>query len=72
VYIISGITPQKPKPNRFLHISAWLGSIAIIISFGVLQAKVVQLPEGWLQSVLLILSIVPEFWLIWVWNSLFN
>jgi hypothetical protein len=46
--------------------------MAIIIGFGVLQARVVQLPEGWLQSVLLILSIIPEFWLIWVWNSLFG
>jgi hypothetical protein len=72
VYIISDLTPQKSKPDRLLQISAWLGSMAIIIGFGVLQARVVQLPEGWLQSVLLILSIIPEFWLIWVWNSLFG
>lgn len=72
VYIVSGLTPQKSRPNRLLQIGAWLGSIAIILGFGLLQAKIVQLPEGGLQSVLLVLSIVPEFWLIWIWNSLFG
>jgi hypothetical protein len=72
VYILSGLTPQKSKPNRLLQLGAWLGSTVIILGFGILQARVIQLPEGWLQSVLLILSILPEFWLIWVWNSLFG
>lgn len=72
VYIISGLTSYTSKPNRLLQISAWLGSIVIIIGFGVLQANVIQFPAGWLQSILLILSIVPEFWLIWFWNSLFE
>lgn len=72
VYILSGLAPQTSKTNRLLQISAWLGSIGIIIGFGVLQATVIQLPQGWLQSTLLVLSIVPEFWLIWFWNSLFG
>lgn len=72
VYILSGLTPQKSKPNRLLQLSAWLGSTVIILGFGILQARVIQLPEGWFQSVLLVLSILPEFWLIWVWNSLFE
>jgi hypothetical protein len=72
VYILSGLTPQKSNSSNFLQISAWLGSIAIVISFGILQARVVQLPEGWLQSILFLLLIVPEFWLIWSWNSLFE
>lgn len=72
VYIVSGLTPQSSRPNRLLQVGAWLGSIAIILGFGLLQAQIVQLPEGWLQSVLLVLSIVPEFWLIWIWNSLFG
>ena len=72
VYIISGLTPQKTKPNRLLQISAWLGSSAIILSFGALQANLVRLPEGWLQSTWLILSIIPEFLLLWFWNGLFG
>ncbi|MBN2118272.1 MAG: hypothetical protein JW730_16980 [Anaerolineales bacterium] len=67
VYILADNAPQKPKINRLSQMSAWLGSIVIIIGFGLLQAKIVQMPEGWLQNVLLILSIIPEFWLIWVW-----
>jgi hypothetical protein len=72
VYILSDLAPQTSKPNRLLQISAWLGSIGIVIGFGILQANVVQLPQGWTQSALLVLSIVPEFWLIWFWNSLFG
>ncbi|HUE99115.1 MAG TPA: hypothetical protein VMN99_07655 [Anaerolineales bacterium] len=72
VYILSGLTPRKSKSNNLTEISTWLGFIGIIIGFAILQTKVVQLPEGWLQSVLLILSIIPEFGLIWVWNGLFN
>jgi hypothetical protein len=72
VYILSGLTQQKPKSNRPSQISTWLGFIGIIIGFGILQAKIIQLPEGWLQNVLLILSLIPEFWLIYVWNSRFG
>jgi hypothetical protein len=69
VYILSGLAPQKPKTNRLAQISTWLGVIGIVAGFGILQAKIVQLPTGWFQNTLLILSLIPEFWLIWVWDS---
>lgn len=72
VYILSNLYPQKSKSKVLSQVIAWLGFIGIIISFGLLQAQVVQLPEGWLQSILLMLSIIPEFWLIWIWNNLFS
>lgn len=68
LYVLSDPTPQKS--NRILQVFAWCGFIAILIGFGVLQTKILQLPESSLQSILLILSVLPEFWLIWVWNSL--
>jgi hypothetical protein len=67
-YVLSDPTPQKS--NRILQVFAWSGFLAILIGFGVLQTKILQLPESPLQSILLILSVLPEFWLIWVWNSL--
>ena len=72
VYILSGFTSQTSKSNKLAQILAWLGSLAFIVGFGILQANVVQLSVGWVQSTLLVLSIIPEFWLIWVWNSLFE
>lgn len=70
VYILSGHTLEKPKSNTLPQIAAWLGFIALIAGFGILQANLVRLSEGWLQNVLLSLSITLEFWLIWVWNRL--
>jgi len=72
LYILSGLTPQKSKSNRLSQMSAWLGCFVIIIGFGLLQAKIIQYPQGWLQNVLLILSLIPGFWLICVWNSRFG
>lgn len=72
VYILPGLTLKTSDSNRLLPSMTWLGSLGIVIGFGILQAKMVQLPQNSLQNALLILSIFPEFWLIWVWNSLFE
>jgi hypothetical protein len=72
VYILSGLYPQQSKSNWLSQVTAWSGYIGIIMGFFLLQAKIIQVPEGWFQNVLLILSLIPEFWLIWVWNSLFS
>jgi len=72
MYILSSFTPQKPKSNMLSQVSAWLGFIGIIAGFGILQTNVVGLPEGPFQNGLLLLSIVPEFWLIWVWGGWFG
>ena len=72
VYILSGLYPQKSKSNWLSQVIVWSGFIGIIICFGILQVKIVQLPEGGFQNALLIFSIIPEFWLILVWNILFS
>jgi hypothetical protein len=72
VYILSDLAPQKSKSNRLSRMSTWLGILGVIAGFAMLQAKIVQLPEGWLQNTLLILSVIPEFWLIWVWDGWFK
>ena len=72
VYIFSTLAPQRVKSNALSQVGAWLGFIAIILGFGILQANIVQLPKGWLQSFLLVFSIIPEFWLISVWHTHFR
>jgi hypothetical protein len=72
VYILSGLYPQKTKSNWLSQVIAWSGAIGIIISFCILQVKIDQLPKDWFQNALLMFSIIPELWLIWVWNNLFR
>ena len=72
VYILSGLYPQKTKSNWLSQVIVWLGCIGIIVSFCILQVRIDQLPKDWFQNALLVFSIIPELWLIWVWNSLFR
>jgi hypothetical protein len=72
VYILSAPIPEQPALSIVLQVIAWLGSLSIIIGFGILQASIVRLPEGWLQTILLILSVIPEFWLIYTWHARFG
>ena len=70
VYILSGLYPQKS--SLLLQVMAWSVLIGIVISFFLLQVNIVQLQEDWLRNILLILSIIFEFRLIWVWNNRFR
>ena len=72
VYVLTGLFSQKPQLNWLSHVIAWSGFIGIILGFCILQVRIMQLPADWFQNVALILSIIPEFWLIWVWNSRFE
>lgn len=73
VYILSGLYPQSPSPfNRLSLIALWAGLSSIIAGSFLLQIRIVSLPPDWAQTILLILSVMTEFWLIWVWNNLFS
>lgn len=73
VYFLSGLPPQNPSDsNRLSQIVAWAGSIGIILAAIILQIRITSLAQDWFQTVLLILSVVAEAWLIGVWNSLFG
>jgi hypothetical protein len=72
LYILAGPYLPKSKLNWLAQVTAWLGWIGIIAGFGLLQVKIIQVPEGWFQNVLFILSIIPEFWLILIWDNVFR
>jgi hypothetical protein len=73
VYILSGQQPQTlRRSNWFSQIMGWAGSIGIIIVSAFLQIRITVLPPDWVQTTLLILSVIGEAWLIWGWNSLFS
>ncbi|HLO32990.1 MAG TPA: hypothetical protein VK249_27845 [Anaerolineales bacterium] len=73
VYILSGLIPQNPTRSNWLpQIMMWLGSLGIIVGSSLLQIRITSLSQDWAQTTLLILSVIGEAWLIWVWNSLFS
>jgi hypothetical protein len=71
VYILSGLSPQPPSPILWRsQVMAWLGSISILVGAFILQIRIVSMPEDWIQTTLMILSVIAEIWLIGAWNSL--
>lgn len=67
VYILPGFDMQIINSTLLSEITAWLGFFVIILGFGLLQVRIVQLSAGWVQNLLLIISILPEFLLIRYW-----
>jgi hypothetical protein len=67
VYVLPGLDLQEAEANALSQVVAWLGFLVIILGFGLLQVKIVQASDNWLQNILLILSILPEFWLLHYW-----
>ena len=73
VYILSGLYPQSPsRLNLLTQILMWAGLISILAVSFILQIRIIALPQDWIQTTLLIFSIMVELWLIWVWNNLFS
>jgi hypothetical protein len=73
VYILSKIRTPKSQP-KFLPktIAAWSGFAGIMIGFFLLQVKVIQMSKDGFQTLILLLLLIPEFWFIRIWNSLFS
>lgn len=70
VYILSGLDFQeRPRSSWSARSAAWIGSIAIIIGFLLLQVKIIQTAKDWIVA-LEMASTAIEFWLIWAWNGL--
>lgn len=73
LYILADFLAQdQPQSNWLSQITAWSGSVGIIIGFFLLQIRITSYPQDWAQTTLMILSVVGESWLIWVWNTLFS
>ena len=73
VYILSGLyQPDGPRSNWLSTIILWSGFFGIIGCFLLLQVNIDPASKDWVHTTTLMLSIPVEFWLIWVWNSLFG
>lgn len=72
IYILSDLSQEPAKSDRLSQVIAWLGFMGIVVGFFILQARIIELSDDGFQTVLLALLLVPEFWLIQVWNNLFG
>jgi hypothetical protein len=73
IYILSGLYTREHSGLSWIsQVIKWTGSIGIIVGFFLVQSRIVLSLNDWIQTILLILTVVLEFWLIWVWNSLFG
>lgn len=73
VYVLSKLDTQEDPDSRLVsQVMLGTGWVSIIVGFFLLQSRITLLPNDWAQTTLLILTGIFEFWLIWVWNSLFS
>jgi hypothetical protein len=73
VYILSGLNSPRYKHSGYLsQLILWLGAIAIMAGFFWIQVKIDQLPTDWAHTTLLLVSVIIEFGLLLLWNSLFS
>lgn len=73
VYVLSGFDmPEHQKAGWFSTLVMWTGFVALITGFFFLQINIDRSLKGWPHTPMLALTALTEFWLIWVWNSLFS
>jgi len=70
VLALSGFFPEMPSalPGFTARLARWSILLAIVAGFFWLQVQISQLPDNWLQTALLGLSVLVEFGLIALWN----
>jgi hypothetical protein len=73
VLILWGFSPLRPPGlSQLSSLFMWAGFLSIIAVAFLLQARMTALPQDWVQTTLLILSVIGEFWLLRAWNNVFH
>lgn len=73
IYILSSLKSARYKHAGLLsQLILWLGAVAIMAGFFWMQVKIDQLPTDWAHTTLLLVSVIVEFGLLLLWNSMFS
>jgi len=74
VYILTGpgVSEHPHRAARHSALFLWLGLVATIASFFLLQVRIDQDLYGSAKTIVLLLTVLIEFWLIGTLNNLFN
>jgi hypothetical protein len=70
IYTFQGPGAERAPQNRLAQAASWMGSLACIGGFVLLQARIVTTFQGWLQSVLMLIALGAEVGSLWFVNSL--
>lgn len=72
VVVLHGSPPRSPRRDPVLRFVQEILPFLIVGGMFLLQTRIVRFTQGATQTGLLLLSVIGEFWLIWVWNRSFN
>lgn len=74
VYALSGFcAPEGSEVARLgRHLLFWMGALAIVLLFFLVQINVQRLAQDWVQSLVLMLTVIVEFGVLAGWNSWLN
>ena len=73
IYTFTGLQAQQHnRQSTLAQAASWVSSIASIGGFLALQARIVTVVQGTLQSVLLLVTVLAEVGIIWALNALFG
>jgi hypothetical protein len=69
--VVTGLyrEPLRRPRTRATEVAWWGVALALVAAFGVLQAWISQHVMGWAHQILLILSVLAEVGLLWMWNQ---
>jgi len=73
VYVLTG--PDQPLRRNAGWLSTlllWGGFAVLVMGFFFIQMNIDTTREGWVHTTVLAITVLVEFWLVWVWNSLFG
>ena len=71
VLVLTGLyreSLRRPR-TRTAEVAWWGVALALVAAFGVLQIWISRIATGWASQFLLILSVLAEVGLIWIWNQ---
>lgn len=73
VYILSGFgLPNRRGMGLLSTLLLWAGFAVTVIGFFFLQVSLDKALSGWVHTLTFSLTVLVEFWLVWVWNNLFR
>jgi hypothetical protein len=70
VYVLSGFcSPETDELARLgRQLLFWVGALAVVAGFFWLQVNILQQAQGWMQTLVLMLTVLVEFGALAAWN----
>jgi hypothetical protein len=71
IYILSGTTQVEKSSGIPAQLIPWVGSFLVLTGSFFIQVRITQAFQGWFQTMLLVLTVLPEYgFILWLNSSL--